>query len=238
MRKPQEYLLACDPGSENFGYALYLLGDEPGSWLLLESGVLKCPVKDMRDRFSTQAHAFRNEVARLLERHGFVYDEDAAASDYLWGVAERFVARGMRSSTIAENVNVMIGILSVLCDNLDVLLASEWKHYINKYAGTFGYALVGTDTERKKRAASTGVQCLYADWKERSGGRLRGVKSHAIDAVLIGQHWLTTFREVPRLALRDDFDDLLVDIDKTYVRPEKKAAVKKAKRSSAKAGKQ
>ena len=236
MRKPQEYLLACDPGSENFGYALYLLGDEPGSWMLLESGMLKHPVKDMCALFSGQARSFRNEIAGLLDRNGFIYDEDEAASDYLWAVAERFVSRGMRSSTIAENVNVMLGVLSVLSDNLDVLLASEWKHYVNKHAGTFGYALVGTDTERKKRAASTGVQCLYADWKERSGGRLRGVKSHAIDAVLIGQHWLTAFRGVPRLQTKEDFDDLLFDVDATYVRPVKKAPAKKAKRPSAKAG--
>ena len=227
-RLPQDYLLACDPGSNNFGYALYWLG-EPGKWELVECGMLPDTAKSMGEDFAPQAHAFRDAIAAVLTRNGIQYTEDPDTSDRVLCVAERFVSRGMRSSTISENVSVMLGILSVLSDYMDVILASEWKHYVNKHAGTFGFALVGDAADRKERAAAAGKHCLYRAWKERSGGPRKGFKSHVIDAVLIGQHWLTTWHSVPRLVSEEDFEDVYADMLQTYMQPERKAKSKTAK---------
>ena len=233
----RDFLLACDPGSNNFGYALYLLG-QPGEWRLLECGMLAETSKSMGEDFANQTLAFRDAVVAVLQRHGINYTEDPATSDRVLCVAERFVARGMRKSTVPENVSTMLGILSVLADYIDVILASEWKHYINKHAREFGLALVGEDKDRKARAAEEGLLCLYRDWKARSGGSHTGFKSHVIDAVFIGQHWLTTWHAVPRLETQEDFDEVYACMLETYRQPaRKKAEPKPAKRKVSKKAK-
>ena len=50
-----------------------------------------------------------------------------------------------------------------------------------------------------------------------------------IDAVLIGQHWLTTWHSVPRLVSEEDFEDVYADMLQTYMQPERKAKPKTAK---------
>ena len=79
-RLPQDYLLACDPGSNNFGYALYWLG-EPGIWELVECGMLPDTAKSMGEDFAPQAHAFRDAIAAVLTRNGIQYTEDPVTSD-------------------------------------------------------------------------------------------------------------------------------------------------------------
>jgi Holliday junction resolvasome RuvABC endonuclease subunit len=101
-------ILGMDPGSVNFGWALY--EGSPKAW-----GWVKTPpaVNDPA--------VFLNDILEIFTR---------TKPDYI--VAERFMMRG-GSSTIAEPVNLMLGMIQTLAASkgipFDLITAAQWKNY-------------------------------------------------------------------------------------------------------------
>jgi Holliday junction resolvasome RuvABC endonuclease subunit len=158
-------LLACDPGTANFGYAIveaYIEeGKCPSNFKVLQYGKINCTVRQLTGGMSDNIGMYIATVKFLMSK----YPELNGA------IMERFQTRGIGGPTI-ELVSLMIGVLSTFFyeENLPVkaIIASQWKQSCNR--------------------SEIVLDDMYAKYKDT-------VKAtpHEIDAVMIGLYGLHLF---------------------------------------------
>jgi hypothetical protein len=120
--KPEKLILACDPGTANFGIAL--VGLVKGKPRVYANAVMMRPMNDLK-KVNKQGSQFKLELAQWLSaRPGGI-------------IAERFQTRGIGGTTI-ETVSCMLGILSCFGLPMKAVVASQWK---NEFKRRFGQDL-------------------------------------------------------------------------------------------------
>lgn len=115
-------VLACDPGTANFAYAVTRIRiKQPFRYKLLESGMIQNPVRDLTGLLADQTAAFENELQELVDTYGVNII-----------IAERFMNRGRNGNT-GELVSFMLGIMMKMEDvHLTLITAAQWKNAFNK----------------------------------------------------------------------------------------------------------
>jgi hypothetical protein len=115
-------VLACDPGTANFAYAVTRIRiKQPFRFKILESGMIQNPIRDLTGLLADQTKAFEDEIHGLIEQYGV---------DVI--IAERFMNRGRNGNT-GELVSFMLGIMMKIPDtHLTLITAAQWKNAFNK----------------------------------------------------------------------------------------------------------
>lgn len=115
-------ILAVDPGSKNFGYAIVQWRDD-GKYRVTESGMVKNTVRDLKGNIDDPINAFRAEVEGIIVQH-----------DITVMVAERFVSRGLLGSQ-SEYVNIMLGTCFQIpqIQNRQLIIPATWKNAFKKF---------------------------------------------------------------------------------------------------------
>lgn len=115
-------VLACDPGTANFAYAVTRIRiKQPFRFKIKESGMIQNPIRDLTGLLTQQTEAFENEINALIEKYGV---------DVI--IAERFMNRGRNGNT-GELVSFMLGIMMKIPDiHLTLITAAQWKNAFNK----------------------------------------------------------------------------------------------------------
>lgn len=117
-------ILALDPGTSNFGWSVLEVA-LPFKPRLLASGLVQRPVTEIIGQH------VGDQIETLLREIGEIAQEFSI--DHL--IAERYMARGMKGSTI-ELVNCMLGALvarsSVKSQNIKLIPAAQWKNEFNR----------------------------------------------------------------------------------------------------------
>lgn len=127
---PQEMtILSMDPGTSNHAWSI--LSITKGFKVnVLGSGMIHNTVKDLKGDMLKKVAVYVEEVAEIAEHYGATHI-----------IMERYMARGMKGSTI-ECVNVMIGALmgsaahrlGINADRMMIIPASQWKNEWNRYS--------------------------------------------------------------------------------------------------------
>ena len=117
-------ILALDPGTSNFGWSV-LEVQRPFKVSLLASGLIERPMTEMAgSHFGDQIEALLDEISEITQEFGTCHL-----------IAERYMARGMKGSTI-ELVNCMLGALvarsGLKSQNVKLLPAAQWKNEFNR----------------------------------------------------------------------------------------------------------
>jgi Holliday junction resolvasome RuvABC endonuclease subunit len=122
---PPTTLLALDPGTKNFGYAVIRF-DSKNKIEVLQSGRLFKTVDRLNMGVIEQVERYSQSIRHLVKTHSVSLV-----------VAERYMSRRMGGTTI-ECVNAMLGILMEICRGLNLRLrlipASQWKNEINRHS--------------------------------------------------------------------------------------------------------
>lgn len=124
MRK---IIISADPGKENFSVAIQIIEDNIPSVEYVK--LLPFRITELKSNanppFLTQLDLFIKFFNNLLEKYNPVEC-----------TMERFQVRFRTGGAVAEVVNVMLGICSVLCYNKNIpiklIVASEWKNHFNR----------------------------------------------------------------------------------------------------------
>lgn len=125
---PEEMtILSMDPGTSNHAWSVLHVG-KGFKITVLGSGMVHNTIKDLKGDMLGKTAKYIEEVAEIAEHYG--------ASHF---IMERYMARGMKGSTI-ECVNVMIGALmgsaahrlGITADRMMVIPASQWKNEWNR----------------------------------------------------------------------------------------------------------
>lgn len=122
--KKKIQLLACDPGTANFGYAIVEAiieeGKAPSQFKVLQYGKINCTVRQLTGGMSDNLEMYVTTIKFLMKSY----------PDLNGAILERFQTRGIGGPTI-ELVSVMIGVLSTFFheESLPVkaIIASQWK---------------------------------------------------------------------------------------------------------------
>lgn len=122
--KKKIQLLACDPGTANFGYAVVEAiieeGKAPSQFKVLQYGKINCTVRQLTGGMSDNLGMYVTTIKFLMKSY----------PDLNGAILERFQTRGIGGPTI-ELVSVMIGVLSTFFheESLPVkaIIASQWK---------------------------------------------------------------------------------------------------------------
>lgn len=163
--KRKVQLLACDPGTANFGYAVVEAtvedGKCPSGFRVLQYGKLNCTVKQLTGGMSDNIGMYVASVKFLMTK----YPELNGA------ILERFQTRGIGGPTI-ELVSVMIGVLTTFFYEKELpvkaIIASQWKQACNR--------------------SEISLDELYAQYKIEVGAT-----PHEVDAVMIGLYGMHLF---------------------------------------------
>jgi hypothetical protein len=163
--KKKVQLLACDPGTANFGYAIVEAviedGKCPAQFKVLRYGKLNCTVRQLTGSMSDNIGMYIATIKFLMQE----YPELNGA------ILERFQTRGIGGPTI-ELVSLMIGITSTFFYEKDLpvkaIIASQWKQSCSR-SGII-------------------LEDLYARYKD-----LVKATPHEVDAALIGLYGLHLF---------------------------------------------
>lgn len=150
-------VLACDPGSANFGWSV-LSGkkvDEVVTFKVIANGMCPCPIKQVKN--STDLQSQQIAFGAWFENIVDTYDIDAVC-------AERFMARGLLGA-LGEYIGIMMGMMGLLLIQkgkkpLKIFPAATWKNAVRRNSG---------DKEFLSKAY-----------------KLTGVLPHQLDAVMIG----------------------------------------------------
>ena len=113
-------VLGLDPGKVNFGYSVVETNSE-GKYRVLECGVLKTTVTELKVGLSGQVAAFKKQMSDIVSRNHVTHI-----------VGERFVSRGLLGA-LSEYVNLMLGICSCLCPDFCLIIPAQWKNAANKH---------------------------------------------------------------------------------------------------------
>ncbi len=124
LYRPSLRVLGLDPGTTNFGWSVIEVSDRLGV-KVLGVGLVKNTIKGLTGNLEQDYRAFKDEIYSLLmeQRPNVI-------------VAERFMSRGMKGTTI-EAVNIMIGGLMSISqeegpDDTRLVTAAQWKNELNK----------------------------------------------------------------------------------------------------------
>jgi Holliday junction resolvasome RuvABC endonuclease subunit len=118
-RKHDWRILACDPGTRNFGIAC--VGVRDGKIDVIASSLLTNPITVLTAGYLEQRRKYTAELRKWIE----LYKPDAY-------IAERFQTRGNGGPTI-ELVSTMNALLPVLKQKpFKYVVASQWKNAFNK----------------------------------------------------------------------------------------------------------
>jgi len=122
-RKHDFRILACDPGTRNFGIAC--VGVKDGRPDVIANALLTNPITQFTNGYLTQRRAYSMELRRWFKLYG---------PDLV--IAERFQTRGNGGPTI-ELVSAMNALLGVIDGHLPVkyIPASQWKVAFNRRWG-------------------------------------------------------------------------------------------------------
>ena len=202
-----KFLLSGDPGVKNFGVVIWNIAT--GECLLATK--LRHTVHDLKDDVQEQINNFLNEIDDLLEKAGFEEGDEVVLA------LERFISRGMRSSSTPELIPLMIGALATKADSTQLYIAATWKGYVNRALKVRG-ATLDISAKTKADYAARGItRSLYKMW-----GRSLGGGAHILDAALIGRHALCELADFPRLETTSDFKQLYKDVLDALYLPRKK----------------
>lgn len=118
-------ILACDPGSSNYGYSVLECDLAKGHTpvvMIKRFGCLHNTVRDLKSNHRKQLRAYRDSLKDIVDSYGVTHI-----------IAERYMSRRMGGVTI-ELVNIMIG--AMLQQFLDlstkVMPASQWKNELKR----------------------------------------------------------------------------------------------------------
>lgn len=122
--KKKIQLLACDPGTANFGYAVVEAfiedGKIPTQFKVLQYGKLNCTVRQLTGGMSDNIGMYVTTVKFLMGKYPGLNG----------AILERFQTRGIGGPTI-ELVSLMIGVLSTFFHEeqlpVKAIIASQWK---------------------------------------------------------------------------------------------------------------
>jgi hypothetical protein len=116
-------ILACDPGTRNFGIAC--VGVKDGKVDVIANALFTNPITQFTNGFLAQRRAFQHELRRWFR----TYCPDLV-------IAERFQTRGNGGPTI-ELVSAMNALLGVIDPDIPVkyIPASQWKVAFNRRWG-------------------------------------------------------------------------------------------------------
>ena len=163
--KKKVQLLACDPGTANFGYAVIEAQIEdglcPSQFKVLQYGKLNCTIRQLTGKMSDNIGMYVATIKFLMSK----YPELNGA------IMERFQTRGIGGPTI-ELVSLMIGVTSTFFYEKDLpvkaIIASQWKQACTR--------------------SDIVLDDMYAKYKD-------SVKAtpHEVDAVMIGLYGLHLF---------------------------------------------
>ena len=163
--KKKVQLLACDPGTANFGYAIVEAQIEdglcPSQFKVLQYGKLNCTIRQLTGKMSDNIGMYVATIKFLMSK----YPELNGA------IMERFQTRGIGGPTI-ELVSLMIGVTSTFFYEKDLpvkaIIASQWKQACTR--------------------SDIILDDMYAKYKD-------SVKAtpHEVDAVMIGLYGLHLF---------------------------------------------
>lgn len=124
-RPPMLTVMAHDPGSANYGFAVVRAQTAPRNRLkvtILKNGLCPDKVKVLKSGSHLRASllAYRKWYAQVVREYNVQFL-----------VAERFMTRGGKGPTI-EAINMMLGVL--LCGDLPckVMPASQWKNAVRR----------------------------------------------------------------------------------------------------------
>ena len=163
--KKKVQLLACDPGTANFGYAIVEAVIEdglcPSQFRVLQYGKLNCTVRQLTGKMSDNIGMYATTIKFLMSKY----------PDLNGAILERFQTRGIGGPTI-ELVSLMIGVTSTFFYEEDLpvkaIIASQWKQACTR--------------------SGIVLDDMYTKYKE-------SVKAtpHEVDAVMIGLYGLHLF---------------------------------------------
>lgn len=127
--KKKIQLLACDPGTANFGYAIVEAVIEdglcPSQFKVLQYGKLNCTVRQLTGGMSSNIGMYIATIKFLMAKY----------PNLNGAILERFQTRGIGGPTI-ELVSLMIGIVSTLFHENELpvkaIIASQWKQSCNR----------------------------------------------------------------------------------------------------------
>jgi Holliday junction resolvasome RuvABC endonuclease subunit len=163
--KRKVQLLACDPGTANFGYAIVEAviedGKCPSQFKVLQYGKLNCTVRQLTGSMSDNIGMYVATIKFIMDK----YPELNGA------ILERFQTRGIGGPTI-ELVSLMIGIISTFFYEkslpVKAIIASQWKQSCSR--------------------SSIVLDDMYVKYKD-------AVKAtpHEVDAVMIGLYGMHLF---------------------------------------------
>lgn len=123
----KKVIFSADPGKENFSIAIQVLEDyEPSVEMVI---LLPIRITELKENsptpFLEQLKLFVLYIEEVLEK----YKPESC-------IMERFQIRFRTCGSTAEVVNVMLGVVSVLCLKKGIptklVIASEWKNHFNK----------------------------------------------------------------------------------------------------------
>ena len=204
MRK---FLLSGDPGVANFGLVLWDL--ESGKCLLATK--LQHAISDLTAEFQPQLDSFLAEVQKHLDSVGYNSEDD-----YLVVALERFIARGMRTSSTPELIPLMMGVLVTLADESHLYIAATWKGYVNRALKPLKATLQITAKNKDAMLKHDIRLSIYKKY-----GRRLGTGGHIIDAALIGKHYMA-LNGFNRLTTIADFRNLFKEVQGALCLPAKK----------------
>lgn len=127
FRRVRKIIISADPGKENFSVAIQVIEDNIPSVEYVK--LLPFRITELKSNanppFLTQLDQFITFFNNLLNKYNPVEC-----------TMERFQVRFRTGGAVAEVVNVMLGICSVLCylKNIPIklVIASEWKNHFNR----------------------------------------------------------------------------------------------------------
>lgn len=117
MASSNRRILGLDPGKNNFGIAIVELPRGSAKPRVISSGILECPLDNIKDHFREGVSHFLVEVEQWVNE----YQPSAL-------IAERFQSRGLMGTTV-EMVGIMLGALCIhfIDMPMKVITAAQWK---------------------------------------------------------------------------------------------------------------
>jgi Holliday junction resolvasome RuvABC endonuclease subunit len=120
-------VLSFDPGGSNFGLAVTKISKKRSKYLVLYSGMLKCPIKDLKGDWTAEVVAFEKEVKSIIRKFKPTHF-----------IAERYVLRKtVTGGTTTEGISMMLGIAGLILKKIKckLITAALWKNAIGRAFG-------------------------------------------------------------------------------------------------------
>jgi Holliday junction resolvasome RuvABC endonuclease subunit len=120
-------VMSFDPGGKNFGYCVTKINKEDRKFKVLESGMIKFPIRDLKGDWTQEIINYEKELRRLVRKH---------KPEFF--IAERYILRGVvTGGTTTEGISMMLGIAGLILKKLKckLITAAIWKNAVNRAHG-------------------------------------------------------------------------------------------------------